>query len=615
VAQLKPASDQTPALAASATTQDELILERIKKDIFYLAGEECQGRGLKTEGIKKAGEYIAQSFKNSGLLPGGPEKSYFQPFTVQQGGQVQPGAKFAVTGPKDISLELKVGTDFQATVASQSGKSSAGLVFIGYGVQAPDQKYDDFDGIDVKGKWLMVLRRTPRADDKAKPFDPNNQHAPLLAKITKAAERGASGVIFISDRGTAGKNDLLMEPNRTQGASIAGPVVQIKRSIVDQILKNFDKSLDAIETEIDKTGKPQSFELKGWQASADITVKRIEFPTRNVIGVLEGNGPLKDETIVIGAHYDHLGKGDEGNSLDRQPTGKVHYGADDNASGTTGLLELARRFGAIKDRQGRRIVFIAFSGEEKGLLGSQHYVRNPTFPIEKTIFMLNMDMIGRMAEVEGKDKVKRDRVVIYGTGTSPDMEKLVDDFVKPFNYHLFKIEGGSGPSDHTSFYAKKIPVLFLFTGTHVDYHKPTDTPDRINLKGLKKIVDTAELFAEHFAKVEKRPEYRATRGGSEDPTRPGGRTTVSVPRLGIMPGNYGEADGGVLVEVVSEDGPAKKAGMKEGDRIVEINGKAVKNIETYMSVMGQQKPQVEIPIVVIREDKKVTVKVTPLPAR
>jgi len=607
-----PAPVVAKANANAAT--DEASIARMKKDIFFLAGEECEGRGLKTKGIVKAGEYIAASFKENGLKPAGKDDTYFQPFTVQRGGKVQPGASVIFTGPNDQKLDLKIGKDVQPTVASKSGKASVGIVFAGYGITAPDQKYDDYAGLDVKGKIVVVLRRTPRADDKDKPFDKDNQYAPLIAKMTKAEERGAAGIIFISDTGTAEKNDPLMEEARTSGGTISGPVLHLKRAIANQLLAPSKKSLEEIEKEIEKTGKPQSFELADWKATTDISVKRVEYPTRNVVGVLEGAGPLKDETIVIGAHYDHLGNGDEGDSLDRSPSGKVHFGADDNASGTSGLLELARRFGTMKERQGRRIVFIAFSGEEKGLIGSQYYVKNPTFPIEKTVFMLNMDMIGRMTQVEDKDKVKRDRLVLYGTGTSPEMDKLVDEVTKPFDYKLFKIPGGSGPSDHTSFYAKKMPVLFFFSGTHVDYHKPTDTPDRINLVGMKKILDTAEVFVKHFATLEERPKFVATKGGSEDPTRSGSSSGVSVPRIGIMPGNYGEVDGGVLVEVVSKDGPAEKGGIKQGDRIVEINGKAVKNMDGYMGAMGSQKPGTEIPVIVMRDGKKVTVKIIPTPA-
>jgi hypothetical protein len=348
---------------------------------------------------------------------------------------------------------------------------------------------------------------------------------------------------------------------------------------------------------------------------AEVTVVKKTWPTRNVVGVCEGNGPLKDETIVMGAHYDHLGYGEPGSFPGSD--GKVHYGADDNGSGTSGLLELVRRYGPMKNREGRRIVFIAFSGEEQGLFGSLHYANNPVFDIKDTIFMLNMDMIGRLTMVDVNDAngttVKKDRIVVYGTGTSTGMDELVEKKNAEFNFQLMKIPGGQGPSDHTSFYNKGIPVLFFFTGTHKDYHRPTDTPDKINVPGLLKVADYAQTFVDHFSTVKDRPDYLKTKGGSEDPTDPNRNVSrVNIPRIGIMPGNYGEEDAGVLVEAVTKDGPAEKGGMKDGDLIIEIGGKPVRNMAGYMQAMGAVKPGSETNIVVVRKGEKVTLKVAPM---
>ena len=263
------------------------------------------------------------------------------------------------------------------------------------------------------------------------------------------------------------------------------------------------------------------------------------------------------------------------------------------------------------------LVFVAFSGEEQGLFGSKHYCEKPAFPLDKTAFMINMDMIGRMVEVDDKDKseatVKKDRIVVYGTGTSTGLEKLVDQSNEKFDFKLFKIPGGSGPSDHTSFYNKKIPVLFFFTGTHKDYHRPSDTPDKINTKGLLKVTDYVKVFADYYSTVIEKPDYIKTKGGEEDPTdttKTQGR--LSIPTIGFAPDNYGEETKGVLVGNVRKDGPGEKGGLKEGDFIVEVAGKPVTNMTGYMQALGTVKSGTETEFVVVRNGKKETLKITPI---
>ncbi len=349
--------------------------------------------------------------------------------------------------------------------------------------------------------------------------------------------------------------------------------------------------------------------MKGWKADAEVTVDRKEVKAKNVVGVLEGAGPLKDETIVIGAHYDHVGYGLWGSAGGGQARGKIHYGADDNASGTTGLLELARRFGAQKNRQGRRIVFIAFSAEEHGLDGSRFYCKEPLFPLDKTAAMINMDMIGRTKPVQ-TDWLglfeKKDRLVVYGTGSGEGMDKLVDSVTKKSDLKVTKIAAGTGPSDHDSFYRKNIPVLFLYTGTHPEYHKPTDVPEKINVTGMKKATDFAEALAEDLATRETKPKYVVVKDPWSDPTEPRPIRPMG-PRLGILP-DYSFEGEGLRLEGVTPGGVAEKAGLKDGDIIVEVAGKPVKNITGYMTAMGGQKPGTTIDIVVERKGTKMTLK-------
>jgi hypothetical protein len=623
-------------LAAPSAPAAEPALAQIKKDLYYLAGESCEGRGLETEGIKKAGEYVAAAFRDAGLKPGGPNGSYFQPFAVY--GQPRLGTPNTLTlsGPDGRRLDLKYGEDFTPTGASTSsnGRAASGLVFVGYGITAGKLGYDDYAATDVKGKWVVVLRRTPRAESHAHPFDPDpdSTHAALATKIENAARHGATGVMFVNDA-TYGKDGDSLMPVRTSEPA-AFPVLHLKRDVLDKLLAAQGKKLADLEAAIDKDLKPRPVALTGWTAAAEVTVNRPAIQTRNVVGVAEGSGPLANETVVVGAHYDHLGRGEPGSALGAKGKGLVHYGADDNASGTTGLLELARRFGAKKGRVGRRVVFVAFSGEERGLFGSKHYCQDPPFPLATTVFMLNMDMIGRVTEVDDDAgllrlgvvagaaagatapgaEVKRDRVVVYGTGTAPGLDELLTEANHQYEFKLLRVPGGSGPSDHESFYVKRVPVLFFFTGTHRDYHRPTDTPEKINLAGLRKVADLVEVLTSHFAAATERPKYLATKGGWTDPTDDRPRVSrPQAPKLGIMPGNYEATTGGVLVDDVVPGGASEKAGLKAKDVIVEIAGRPVKNINDYMTAMAGQKPGVAIDVVVLRQDKKLTLKVTPLP--
>lgn len=614
------------ALATTASAQkpfDDPVLERMRQDVYFLASPECEGRGIDTKGIDKAADYIAEQFKRAGLKPAMKDGSYFQPFKLTTSAKVGQPTKLALFGPDDQTKTLKLGTDFNPMGFSPTSKASAGLVFVGYGITAPELKYDDYAGLDVQGKIVVMLRRTPRpgvTDEKR--FDTTvspgveSNFGAYIRKIENAVAYKAAGVIIVNDIASAGKNDpLLQYANHAIGTTPAPiPVLFAKRAVVDALVAGGPiKSLADIEALIETDLKPRSFEIKNWKAEAEVTVERTEFTCKNVVGVLEGAGPLADETVVIGAHYDHVGYGNFGSLGGQTARGKIHFGADDNASGTTGLLELARRYGAMKDRQGRRLVFIAFSAEERGLHGSAHYCKEPLFPLEKTAAMLNMDMIGRASLVNG-DWLglgpKKERLLVYGTGTGDYFAALVEEAGRKVDFKLSTLAAGTGPSDHDSFYRKKVPVLFTYTGTHGEYHRPTDVPEKINVPGMKKVADFVQYLADELTTRETRPKYQATRDPWTDPTQPS-VSRPQGPRLGLRPGNYDDEDGGVLVEGVTPGGAAEKGGIKDGDIIIEIAGKPVKNIGGYMTAMSTQKPGVAIDVVVLRKGTKMTLKVTP----
>jgi hypothetical protein len=616
--------------------------ERMRHDIRLLASDEFEGRGVTTKGINKAADYIAEQFERSGLKGGGKAGSFCQPFSM-------PGATLAstpvltLTGPKEQVLDLKHGKQFNVLGMSHAGDISGPLVFAGYGITATDKDttYDDYKGIDVEGKFVVVLRDAPRTDKKFPPFggQARRDHASFTKKMQLAVKNKAAGIFFVSDADTAKDGDDLLDfafiAHAPSPAKI--PAAHLSRSVLDTMLKSSrDVTLADLERDIDKDLKPRSGSLTGWSAKFKADVKREGLAVKNVVGILEGKGPLAEETIVIGAHYDHLGFGGP-SSLGSLKKQAVHHGADDNGSGTTTLIELARRFGAMKDRQGRRLVFIAFSGEEMGLLGSIHYTKNPVIPLEKTVTMINMDMVGRLRHDDSRnwrklltaltpsaspltmtpllgqmafgistaDFVPGDRIDVYGTGTAKNFDALIEEVNKKHQFRMKKIPGGVAPSDNTSFVTKQIPVFFFFTGNHPEYHTPKDTADLINVPGMVRIADLVQDLTERLMVQEKKPEYVAVKTPGTT-GRPG-----NIPRLGIAPGDYSGVEPGVMVGAVSPAGAAEKAGLKAGDLIVSLGGKPIKDIGTYMTVLGAHKRGTPIEVGVVRDGKTLKLKATP----
>ena len=361
------------------------------------------------------------------------------------------------------------------------------------------------------------------------------------------------------------------------------PVVQVKRSLVDDLLRSSGAELSAVEKDIDATLKPHSRALAGWTCRLETAMKHTRVPVKNVVGVLEGSGPLADETIVIGAHYDHMGYGVSGgfgggstfggvgafgSPTIREAAKMIHHGADDNASGTCAVIELARRLAAHPERRGRRLVFIAFTAEESGLIGSAWYARHPAFPLEKTVGMVNFDMVGRLQD---------DRLEVTGVGTARGLEAMIDGLAAKHKFRLMKVQTGFGPSDHQSFTLHGVPALEFFTGFHEQYHMPSDRVETINVPGLCRIVDMVADLVTDLGTREKRLEYLKV-------TTPYPRNTALwslTSSFGVVP-HATDHKGGVLVERVFDNTPASKAGLKAGDRIVAVGGQAAEDLQTYL---------------------------------
>lgn len=596
------------AVGLTLPAAEPTAAERMRRDLTYLASDECEGRGVETEGLNKAAKYIARQFQQAGLKPGGKGDSYFQPFSVTGPGELE-GGRLVLQGPEGQKINLKANKDFAVLGYSSSGKVTAPVVFVGYGATAPQIKYDDYQDVDVKGKIVVVLRHVPRWSDKHFEFDGDRQeqHAALTNKLANAQLNRAAAMVLVNDEDEVkDKGDKLIPfKDLAQGFSThAIPALQIKRAAVEPLFASTpEKSLRALEEAIDKDLKPHSTALKGWTATVETNIRRKEIPVKNVVGVLPGSGPLAKEIVVVGAHYDHLGYGERG-SLARNAEEKklIHHGADDNASGTTAILELARRFESKKDQPGRTLVFMAFSAEEKGLLGSRHYCKQePLFPLADIAAMVNLDMVGRL---QTDARSGKEKLLVQGVGTAKEFEPLLAKLNKEYDFQMNKQASGNGPSDHDSFNRQDIPVLFFWTGVHKDYHRPSDTADKINVAGMLKITELTEDVIHYLRTSTPRPEFVKVASSSTGPRY------TNIPRLGIRPA-YDDDQKGLLLDGVSDNGPADKAGLKAGDRIIAIAERPVSNIETYMTAIAQHKRGEPLPITIQRGKEKLTLKVTP----
>ena len=627
---------------------------RLLEDVKQLASDEWEGRGLGTKGINKAADFICAEFEKAGLNVTVNGGDAFQDFEVVNGVELDGANELTLVGPGDEKLSLTINKDFEVGSFGDSGTIDAPLVFVGYGIEA-EKAWNDYEGLDVKGKVVVLLRRTPQQGAKDGPFSGHGaaQYGALRTKVSNAFRRGAAGILLINDPHTAiedaerAKEQLVKAGERLIAAALkldadsaddakrdaalkelsaaakhyrevddlvktgdpdplmkfgyggpksgeSVPIYHVKREVMDKVLKSVLKKDSAeIEQEIDKTGKPLTAELTGWKGVGQVHLKVLKANIKNVIGVLEPPpGPLADETIVVGAHYDHLGYGEEGTML--AGSKEIHNGADDNASGTAGLLELVRRRSAIRQTIPRRIVFIAFTGEERGLLGSAHYVKTPDFPLEQTIAMFNLDMIGRL---DGN------KLTVYGTGTAKTFDGLVEEINKSVKFELTKKPEGFGPSDHSSFYAKKIPVLHAFTGLHSDYHRPADDWDKLNIEGMRRICDFYEKLIVEVAKAPSRPEYVRIEGNAQM-TREGSR-----PYFGSIPDFNSDAKG-YAIQGVAPGSPAEKGGVKGGDVIIGLGEQKIGSLDDFDLAIRKFKAGEEVEVTVLRDKTEVKVKVT-----
>ncbi|HEX3694736.1 MAG TPA: M28 family peptidase [Polyangia bacterium] len=562
-------------------------------DVRFLAAPEQQGRGALTRGLGRAGDYIAGRFRAAGLAPGGEDGTYFQAVPVPVGNQLGSGVSFAVDG-----AALVLGDDFVPNKASSSTRAVGGAVFVGYCIAVPG-KYDDFAGVDLRGKLAVCLRHGPHYDrGTGKLGDGTLEDAASLSqKVRAAAQRGAIGVAIVDPLAEGEKPGPIRSlayhagaVGKTTATFVLHPAA-VERVWLSQLSRPSEQSLAAIEKRIDENNRPDSFALPG-QVSFNVQWKKSTVQSHNVVALLEGSDPtLRQQVVLVGAHYDHLGLGDEGSALDGP--GQVHPGADDNASGTAAVLEIAEAFAGTTPRPKRSLLFAAFTGEERGLLGSAVLATHPG--ARKVVAMINLDMVGRMTD---------DALEIGGAPTSPDWEPAVN----AANVDKLKLTFPKRVvpnSDHASFLKKDVPALFLFTGMHGDYHRVSDTWDKVNADGLAKVARLAYRVARGVAD---RPAALAfvapnwTRGGTM------GAAHGTGVRLGVMPDYQNET--GLRISAVLPGGAASAAGLLAGDVIESMGGRTVGDIEAYMEILSTFKPGDQTTVSVRRAGAARAVKVT-----
>ena len=570
----------------SATSSRHLSEPVIRHHLEYLAADGLAGREAGSAEAGEAARYVAERFREAALTPMGEaqagERTAFQDFPVSMGRRLRGENLVSVRAPSHTATFALDAREMVPLAYTGAGSAYGTLVFVGYGIVDPDEKHDDYAGVDAKGKVVLALRGAPAGKPKL--------NAAIQKKIYNAKDQGAVGFLLLD----LPEQDRLLPDNLPPFRSTAYDAGIPAAAVRYWILRTAVPDLFAVADKVRKAAAP------GAQAFADVTV-RMAIDTyeergtaRNVLGLLQGSDPaLKDEIVVVGAHYDHLGRGIDG-AMNPDDAGQIHNGADDNASGTAVLMAVASALSAERTRLRRSVLFAAFSGEEKGLLGSRWFLEHPTVPKERIVAMLNLDMVGRS---------KNGTVAAIGSGTSP----LWPGLLQAIGSDKIRLSDESfGGSDHQSFIAAGIPAVHFFTGVHEDYHKPTDDVDKINFAAALDVAKFVFDAAAHLAVTNERPAFIA-------PPPPKASVSASAgkgrPWLGTIP-DYAGGEEGVKLDGVTKGSPAEKAGVQKGDVLIGLGGDKLRNIEDFMHALSKHKAGDEITLVVRRDGKDVELKAT-----
>jgi len=559
----------------------EITVDDLKENIYYLASDSLKGRKSGEPGGLLAAEYIRSKFEITGLKLLYDEG--FQSFNLVVDAELGDGNLLEV-GEKSFGPK----TDFLPYAFSSNTTVEATVVFAGYGIEVDRDslKWNDFEGVDVAGKWMLVLQGDPDLDN---PNSPYLEFSTERAKALTASDKNAAGIILVAGPVFNEKDELSSLFFDKNSSRFSMPVLQVNRNVANEILSGSGETIESLESKIKEQHKGVNLEVNA-SVKATVNVLLKEKETRNVVAMLPGTDEnLKDEVVVIGAHYDHLGMGGPGSGSRAVDTVAVHNGADDNASGVAAVIQLAEKLTSLKTNK-RTLIFAAFGAEEMGLVGSKAFTNEPPVASEKMVAMFNFDMVGRL-------DTTTNAISIGGTKTSGETEQILTNLNTGFEL-AFSGEG-IGPSDHASFYLQNIPVFFFSTGAHPDYHTPKDDAELINYEGEKRVLDYAEKVIEEVTNREQKLTFQEA--GSKFQRSRGGRFKVT---FGIMPDYAGLEKRGMRIDAVSKGKPADKAGMLRGDIITAIEGKKVSNIYDYMSRLQTLKAGERVSVDIIRDNKE-----------
>lgn len=553
----------------------EITRTDLKNHVEFLASDDLKGRKPGTTEDRLAAKYIKDALQKDGLTLLGERGYQFFNFIQEQ----QLGHCSLSIGD---STQAELGKDYTLFPFSGSDSISCEVVFVGYGFSINAR--NDYESVNVNGKWVMILRGNPEADTTGNTYE---QHSGDRIKALTAKENGAKGVIMVSGS-KFDKDDALVDP-LAKDYSVEIPVIHVSRKLANSILKETGKTIEELEQEIGVKPQGANFNVKRVVAATAILNSKQD-KTQNIVAIIEGNdASLKNEYIIIGGHYDHLGMGGPNSSSRRQDTIAVHNGADDNASGVAAMLEIAHKMAKEKKNIRRSIVFVAFAGEELGLLGSKYFVNSQLIDLTKAQAMVNLDMVGRL---------NSERMLqVGGVGSSNIGLDLLLSTPNPDSLKLATSPEGYGSSDHASFYGKNVPVYFFSTGAHMDYHTPFDDAERLNFDGLKSTTDLVYNLSLLLANTPARLAFKEAgpKAGNYS------RSKKFKVTLGLMPDVSGQSNSGLRADFVTAGKPAARGGMHNGDVIVSINGKPVNNIQDYMVRLSTLKEGQTISVEVMRD--------------
>ena len=618
----------TPGLLPLPAQTDRAISQAdIRAHVESLASETTEGRLTGTPGEKIATSYVARVFRSIGLLPAGEGGTYFQNFGftagVSLGEDNQLVQKSTLSGDR-LTRSFEVDVDWRPFAFSSEGEiPESEVVFAGYGIVAPESNaqraIDSYAGIDVKGRWVLVFRYVPE-ELNAESRQHLHRYSSLRYKAMVARDRGARGLLVVSGPNSQVRNQLspLRFDVSLSGSGIAA--LSITDAVAEEILKPSDQSLQQLQDEADADSGSRGFLVPNRRLEAQVTLKRLRQTGRNVLGRLQVGPQPSQETVMVGAHVDHLGRGRVSGSLaGSDEKDAIHPGADDNASGVAAMIEVAQ-FLSSRLQEGelgakRDIVFAAWSGEELGLLGSNHWVKEKAGAQggghsahgshgahasigKEVIAYLNFDMVGRLEE---------DPLSVFGVASSPIWPRMIEQENVAVGLAIDPQEDSYLPTDATAFYTRGVPILAAFTGAHSEYHTPRDTPETLDYAGTEQVAQFMAGVARELAAREATPEYVAV---APDPREGGSPGAIRV-YLGTIP-DYAQSDApGVLLSGVAPEGPADLAGLQGGDLIVSVAGRPIENIYDYTYALDALKVGESVKIVVIRNGQKVTFDLTP----